>query len=54
MMAFTTKVKSPRVRKFIGSVKNRRIGRINMLRRPTSKLAHMALPKDLILNPGTM
>jgi hypothetical protein len=40
-------------KKLIGIDRNKRTGRIRMFKSPTTKLAHIAVPKLLILNPGT-
>lgn len=53
IIALITNVKKPSVKKFMGIDRNKRAGRIKMLRRPTTKLAIIAVPKLLILKPGT-
>lgn len=52
--AFTTKTKSPSVMNVIGIDKNNKSGVSHMLKKPTTTAAHIAEPKDWILNFGTM
>jgi hypothetical protein len=54
MHAFTTNVKRPRVKKLIGNVKNKRIGRNHMLKKPITTTAHNEDQNDVILKPGTI
>lgn len=54
IIAFTTKVKKPKVKKLIGSVRNKSIGRKSILKKPIITTAHIAVPKDFIVNEGTI
>lgn len=54
IIALTTKVKKPRVMMLIGRVKKSRIGFNNILKRPTTMAAIIALGNDVIVIPGTI
>lgn len=51
--AFMTKVRSPNVNKFSGSVKIKTIGLINILTKPITNETINAVPKPVIVIPGT-
>jgi hypothetical protein len=53
MIAFTTKVKRPSVKIFIGKVRNNKMGRINIFKIPIKTEAIRADENPAILNPGT-
>jgi len=52
-MAFTTKVNSPKVKKFKGAVRKSKIGLIKVLIIPKTIAANSAVVKPLTWNPGT-
>ena len=53
MIAFTTKVNSPKVTIFTGRVRINNIGRKIAFKNPITTAASIALPNPDILNPGT-
>ena len=52
-IALTTKVNSPKVNIFTGKVRKRRSGLKTIFKKPTTKLANMALPKLFTSKPLT-